>query len=100
MYLAIVKLMIRRLFIVMFLFAGIPFAAWTGFTRLPTGFSLLDGASMSNGAGGASRQALGTAVFGGMIAATFLAVLFVPVFYKVLQSLSEKVSEKCPHVSS
>ncbi len=55
---------------------------------------------IASGAGGASRQALGTAVFGGMIAATFLAVLFVPVFYKVLQTLSEKVSRKHPPVSS
>ncbi|AGF79081.1 hydrophobe/amphiphile efflux-1 (HAE1) family transporter [Desulfocapsa sulfexigens DSM 10523] len=46
---------------------------------------------IANGAGGASRQALGTAVFGGMIAATFLAVLFVPVFYKVIQSSSERL---------
>lgn len=47
---------------------------------------------IANGAGGASRQALGTAVFGGMIAATFLAVLFVPVFFYVLQTMSEKLS--------
>jgi len=45
---------------------------------------------IANGAGGASRQALGTAVFGGMIAATLLAVLFVPVFYKVIQGSSER----------
>ncbi len=45
---------------------------------------------IASGAGGASRQALGTAVFGGMIAATFLAVLFVPVFYKVIQENSER----------
>lgn len=43
----------------------------------------------ARGAGAASRQALGTAVFGGMIAATVLAVFFVPVFYVVLQRLSE-----------
>jgi len=47
---------------------------------------------IANGAGGASRQALGTAVFGGMIAATFLAVLFVPVFFYVIQTMSEKLS--------
>jgi len=47
---------------------------------------------IANGAGGASRQALGTAVFGGMIAATLLAVLFVPVFFYVLQTMSEKLS--------
>ncbi len=46
---------------------------------------------IANGAGAASRQSLGTAVFGGMIAATFLAIFFVPVFYTVMQSLSEKI---------
>ena len=43
----------------------------------------------ATGAGAASRRALGTAVFGGMVAATFLAVFFVPVFYVVMQRLSE-----------
>jgi hydrophobic/amphiphilic exporter-1 (mainly G- bacteria), HAE1 family len=43
----------------------------------------------AEGAAAASRRALGTAVFGGMIASTFLAVLFVPVFYVAFQSLSE-----------
>jgi HAE1 family hydrophobic/amphiphilic exporter-1 len=43
----------------------------------------------AEGAGAASRRALGTAVFGGMIAATFLAVFFVPVFYVVVQRFNE-----------
>jgi hydrophobic/amphiphilic exporter-1 (mainly G- bacteria), HAE1 family len=43
----------------------------------------------ATGAGAASRRALGTAVFGGMIAATFLAVFFVPVFFVLMQGLSE-----------
>ena len=43
----------------------------------------------ATGAGAASRQALGTAVFGGMIASTVLAVFFVPVFYVVMQRLAE-----------
>jgi hydrophobic/amphiphilic exporter-1 (mainly G- bacteria), HAE1 family len=43
----------------------------------------------AEGAGAASQQALGTAVFGGMIASTILAVFFVPVFFVVMQSLSE-----------
>ena len=43
----------------------------------------------ATGAGAASRRALGTAVFGGMIASTVLAVFFVPVFFVVLQRLSE-----------
>ncbi len=44
---------------------------------------------IATGAGAGSRQALGTAVFGGQIAAIVMAVLFVPVFYKVVQSSSE-----------
>jgi hydrophobic/amphiphilic exporter-1 (mainly G- bacteria), HAE1 family len=48
----------------------------------------------ATGAGAAARQSLGTAVFGGMIAATVLAVFFVPVFYVVMQSLSEWRSRK------
>src|SRR5947209_12979108 len=43
----------------------------------------------ATGAGAVSRRALGTAVFGGMIAATVLAVFFVPVFYVVIQGLIE-----------
>ena len=39
---------------------------------------------VASGAGAASRQAVGTAVFGGMVAATCLSVLFVPVFYVVI----------------
>ena len=45
---------------------------------------------VAQGAGAASRRALGTAVFGGMITSTFLAVLFVPVFYVVIQGASER----------
>jgi HAE1 family hydrophobic/amphiphilic exporter-1 len=43
----------------------------------------------ATGAGATSRRSLGTAVFGGMIAATVLAVFFVPVFFVVMQGLSE-----------
>jgi HAE1 family hydrophobic/amphiphilic exporter-1 len=46
----------------------------------------------AHSAGAASQRALGTAVFGGMIASTLLAVFFVPVFYVVMQSLSEWLS--------
>jgi HAE1 family hydrophobic/amphiphilic exporter-1 len=45
---------------------------------------------VARGAGAASRRALGTAVFGGMITSTFLAVLFVPVFFVVVQGASER----------
>jgi len=43
----------------------------------------------ATGAGAASRRALGTAVCGGMITSTILAVFFVPVFYVAIQSLIE-----------
>jgi HAE1 family hydrophobic/amphiphilic exporter-1 len=44
---------------------------------------------MAQGAGAAGQQALGTAVFGGMLASTILAVFFVPAFFVVMQSISE-----------
>jgi hydrophobe/amphiphile efflux-1 (HAE1) family protein len=43
----------------------------------------------ATGAGAASRQSLGTAVFGGMLTSTFLAVFFVPIFYVAMQKLIE-----------
>lgn len=48
----------------------------------------------AEGAGASSRQALGTAVFGGMITATILAVFFVPAFYVAMQSLSERLNRR------
>jgi HAE1 family hydrophobic/amphiphilic exporter-1 len=44
---------------------------------------------IASGAGAASRQAIGTAVVGGMIAATIMSLSFTPVFYVVMQRLSE-----------
>ena len=46
----------------------------------------------ATGAGAASRQALGTAVFGGMITSTILAVFFVPAFYVAVQGLIELIN--------
>ena len=45
---------------------------------------------LAAGAGAASRQAVGNAVVGGMIAATIMSLLFTPVFYLVMQRLSER----------
>jgi HAE1 family hydrophobic/amphiphilic exporter-1/multidrug efflux pump len=36
---------------------------------------------VASGAGAASRNSIGTGVFGGMLAATFLAIFFVPLFF-------------------
>jgi multidrug efflux pump len=44
---------------------------------------------VATGAGAASRHSLGTAVFGGMIASTFLSLVLVPVLYVVLERLRE-----------
>ena len=35
----------------------------------------------ATGAGAAARQSMGTGVLGGMIAATFIATIFIPVFF-------------------
>ncbi len=40
--------------------------------------------AISTGAGSASRHSIGTGVVGGMIAATFVAILFVPLFFSLL----------------
>jgi HAE1 family hydrophobic/amphiphilic exporter-1 len=49
---------------------------------------------ISSGAGAASRQAVGNAVVGGMIAATIFSLLFVPSFFVVFQSLGELFTSK------
>jgi hydrophobic/amphiphilic exporter-1 (mainly G- bacteria), HAE1 family len=51
---------------------------------------------IASGAGAAGQRALGTAVFGGMIASTVLAVFFVPVFFVLFQGLSEWLSPRPP----
>lgn len=43
----------------------------------------------ASGAGAASQQAIGTVVFGGMIASTLIAIPFVPVFYVLTEQLSQ-----------
>jgi multidrug efflux pump len=43
--------------------------------------------AISTGAGANGRHAIGTGVMGGMIAATVLAVFFVPVFYVVVRRI-------------
>jgi multidrug efflux pump subunit AcrB len=40
--------------------------------------------AISSGAGAGARQSVGTGVMGGMLAATFLAIFFVPFFFKLI----------------
>lgn len=48
--------------------------AWSGVVRL----------AISSGAGSASRHAIGTGVIVGMLAATFIATFFIPMFYRLI----------------
>ena len=50
--------------------------------------------AISSGAGAGSRHAIGTGVIGGMIAATTIAIFFVPLFYNWLAKLNEKFGKK------
>jgi multidrug efflux pump len=43
---------------------------------------------LSTGAGSGARNAIGTGVFGGMLAATVLAIFFIPLFYVIVRRLS------------
>jgi len=59
---------------------------------LMTAFSSILGFSplvVASGAGAASRISVGLAVVGGMIAATFFSLLFVPSFFTICQTLGE-----------
>ena len=49
---------------------------------------------IATGAGAASRQSIGTTVFGGMLAATILTLAFVPVFYVVIERMRERNAEQ------
>ncbi|HBZ15308.1 MAG TPA: hydrophobe/amphiphile efflux-1 family RND transporter [Pantoea sp.] len=56
--------------------------------------------TISNGAGAGSQHSIGTAVAGGMITATFLAIFFVPMFYVVVSQLfarKKKTSTEVVH---
>ena len=49
---------------------------------------------IATGAGANARRDLGTAVFGGMLVATFVGVLMIPVFYVFVQKITEKITSR------
>jgi multidrug efflux pump len=51
---------------------------------------------LATGAGAEMRQALGTAVFYGMIGVTVFGLLFTPVFYVILRAIVERRERKQP----
>ena len=60
---------------------------------LMTAFSFVLGTLpllVATGAGAASRRSLGTAVFFGMLLATIVGIVFVPVFFFLIQTVAEK----------
>ena len=60
---------------------------------LMTSFAFIAGSiplAIALGAGAGARQALGTAVVFGMLVATMVGVFFIPVFYVLLQRVSER----------
>jgi HAE1 family hydrophobic/amphiphilic exporter-1 len=66
---------------------------------LMTAFAFILGVTplmVASGAGAASRQSIGTTVFGGMLAATILTLIFVPVFYALVERLRERGAETSP----
>ncbi|QIG95249.1 multidrug efflux RND transporter permease subunit [Bradyrhizobium sp. 6(2017)] len=66
---------------------------------LMTGLAFVCGVlpmAIATGAGGASQQALGTSVMGGMIAVVILALLLVPVFFVSVQRVLAGDREKAP----
>jgi len=47
--------------------------------------------AIATGAGAASRQSLGTAIFGGYLLSTFLSLFLVPVLYIIIKSLNDRL---------
>jgi len=59
-------------------------------TSLAFGFGVLP-LTISTGAGSGAQNAIGTSVFGGMITATILVVIFSPLFYVLIEMLTRKL---------
>ena len=53
---------------------------------------------LATGAGKNGRQSVGTTVFGGMLAATTLNLLFIPILYVTLRTLQERGRERKPQL--
>ncbi len=61
---------------------------------LMTSFAFIMGVlplAVSHGAGAEMRQAIGIAVFSGMLGVTFFGLIFTPVFYTLLRTIEKKV---------
>jgi len=52
--------------------------------------------AVAAGAGSASRHSVGTGVIGGMLGATFLAIFFVPLFFRLFTRESREAQPERP----
>jgi uncharacterized membrane protein len=50
--------------------------------------------AIASGAGAVARRILGTAVIGGMLAATLLAIFIIPVAYYAMEHLKDKIAAR------
>jgi HAE1 family hydrophobic/amphiphilic exporter-1 len=64
-------------------------------TSMAFGFGVLP-LALAHGAGAGAQKAIGTSVLGGMLTATFLAVIFVPLFFVVVVQFFGKGRRKSP----
>jgi len=64
-------------------------------TSLAFGFGVLP-LVMTTGAGAGAQNAIGTGVLGGMVTATVLVLIFVPLFYVVVEKIFGKKGKKLP----
>ena len=54
----------------------------------------------ATGAGAAARRSMGTGVFGGMILATFVATIFIPLFFTWLSGKHVRQHGHVPEIES
>jgi multidrug efflux pump len=64
-------------------------------TSLAFGLGVLP-LAVATGAGAGAQRAIGTGVFGGMLAGTFLGIFFIPLFFVVVQRVFHSVPEAGP----
>ena len=67
---------------------------------LMTSFAFIFGVlplAISTGAGANSRVAIGTAVIGGMLTATILAIFYIPLFFVMIRRGARGISQKLHH---
>ena len=62
-------------------------------TSLAFGLGVLP-LALATGAGAGAQRAIGTGVFGGMVAGTFLGIFFIPLFFVIVQRLFHSLPER------